>query len=391
MKRKMMKRILGIALISVMLAGMLAGCGSKEQDRSNDAAKEPEATEEAKEEEAKAPDDTAEAEAETELKGSGETLMVGVQPCSFDYPVIYASEKGYFAEVGLDVEYIIFENGASMNEGLAAQQLDVGVNGLATIYTVCGDVCDLIAESEICATGAIYARPDSDIAKAAEKDGMLGSAESLKGITMLGCASTLTQQQAYAYMGQFGLMAGADYEFLSMDYSTANQAFIAGEGDVISADGLNYLSELEEAGMVKICDYATATGSAYCSGIVSRKDVTKDRGDDLTLFLQVFYKAAEELMNDTATFQEGYLKYVLENGREYTEETVAKELEARPLFTKESLSDPDYVLGTSTISASEFFAEIGVIEEENLANLKNIDPSFLNKALGIDVKVATLD
>ena len=30
---------------------------------------------------------------------------------------------------------------SSMNEGPAAQQLDIGVNGLATIYTVCGGVC----------------------------------------------------------------------------------------------------------------------------------------------------------------------------------------------------------------------------------------------------------
>ena len=51
----------------------------------------------------------------------------------------------------------------------------------------------------------------------------------------------------------------------------------------------------------------------------------------------------------------------------------------------------DYVLRTSTISAAKFFAEIGVIEEANLDNLKNIDPSFLNKALDLDVKVATLD
>ena len=116
-----------------------------------------------------------------------------------------------------------------MNEGLAAQQLDIGVNGLATIYTVCGGVCDLIAESEAAGTGAIYARPDSDIAKASEIDGMKGSKETLEGVTCLGATSTLTQQQAYAYMNKFGLTAGKDYEFLNMDYSTANQALSPGK------------------------------------------------------------------------------------------------------------------------------------------------------------------
>lgn len=383
MKRKTWKKMTGIALAAIMAAGTLAGCGSKGTE-------EKEEPKQKTEESSDASGDSGTADT-GELKGSGETLVVGVQPCSFCYPVIYASEKGYFKDAGLDVEYIVFDNGSSMNEGLAAQQLDIGVNGLATIYTVCGGVCDLIAESEACATGAIYARPDSDIVKAAEVDGVKGSKETLQGVTCLGATSTLTQQQAYAYMNKFGLTAGKDYEFLNMDYSTANQAFIAGEGDIISVDGLNYIDELEKAGMVKICDYATATGSPYCSGIVSRKDVSQDRADDVTLFLKVFYETTDELMNDMDTFRKGYLDYVLENGREYTEETVAAEIEARPLFTKETMEKDDYVLGTSTISAAKFFAEIGVIEESNLGNLKNIDPSFLNKALGLDVKVAALE
>ena len=53
-----------------------------------------------------------------------------------------------------------------------------------------------------------------------------------------------------------------------------------------------------KAGMVKICDYAAATGSPYCSGIVSRRDVSQELADDVTLFLKVFYETADELMND---------------------------------------------------------------------------------------------
>lgn len=378
MKKKMIKKITGIVLSLAMAISLMTGCGSQEAETKDESSQG--STEE-----------TAEKDNGGELKGSGETLTVGVQPCSFCYPVIYACEKGYFEDAGLNVEYIVFDNGSSMNEGLAAQQLDIGVNGLATIYTVCGGVCDLIGESEAAMTGAIYARPDSDIVKASEIEGMNGSKETLQGVTILGATSTLTQQQAYAYMNKFGLTAGKDYEFLNMDYSTANQAFIAGEGDLISVDGLNYIDELEEAGMVRICDYTTATGSAYCSGIVSRRDVSENRADDVTLFLKVFYETADELMNDIDTFEAGYLEYVLENGREYTEETVAAEIEARPLFTKETMSADDYILGTSTVAAAQFFNEIGVIEESSLANLKNINPEFLNKALDLDVKTAEVE
>lgn len=377
-----MKKIIALLLAVLMLLS-LAACadGDKNSDKDDKGTSD------------NANSSDGSADGADSMTPSGETVMIGLQPTEFCYPVIYAIEKGYFEDEGLAVDYIIFENGAAMNEGLSAGQLDIGVNGLATVYTVTSGVCKLIGESDTVATGAIYARPDSDIVSAKEKDGMLGSTETLTGKTVLGNASTLTQQQAYAYMDQFGLKAGTDYEFLSMDYSTANQAFIAGEGDIISVDGLNYITELEEAGMVKICDYKTATGSAYCSGLVARTDVCNDpgRAGDITLFLKVFYKAAEELMNDKESFYEGYLDWVVENGRNYTLESAKKEIEARPLFTAEDMASPDYVMGTSTINASEFFCEIGVIEEANLKNLANFDASFLDNALGLDVKVAVYE
>ena len=109
MKRKHGK-MTGIALAAIMAAAALAGCGSKKlrkrrksqkqnTEESSDASKDAADTE-------KADQDTADS---GELKGSGETLVVGVQPCSFCYPVIYASEKGYFKDAGLDVEYIVFD------------------------------------------------------------------------------------------------------------------------------------------------------------------------------------------------------------------------------------------------------------------------------------------
>lgn len=323
--------------------------------------------------------------------GSKRPLVVGVQPCSFCYPVIYASEKGYFKAAGLAVECIIFDNGSFMNEALAVEQLDIGVNGLAGVYIVCSGVCVLLAEPKASGTGAVYARPDSDIVKVKEIDKMLGSRDTLKGTTCLGAAYTLTQQQAYAYMDKFGLTEGKDYKFLDMDYTAANRAFLAGEGDIISADGLNFMDELERAGMVRICDYASATESPYCSGIIARKDVARERFDDVVLFLKIYYDTVDELMDDTDCFQEGYLKYVLENGREYTEETAAAEINARPLFTKEAMLANDYRLGTGIISAARFFAELGVIDKPSLKNLKNIDPSFLNKALGLGVESAVLE
>ena len=73
---------------------------------------------------------------------SGKTLNVGVQSNIISIPTVYAEEKGYFDDLGLDVNLIMFPNGSPENEGLAAEQLDVASNGLASVY------------STVCATGS---------------------------------------------------------------------------------------------------------------------------------------------------------------------------------------------------------------------------------------------
>ena len=79
---------------------------------------------------------------------SGKTLNVGVQSNIISIPTVYAEEKGYFDDLGLDVNLIMFPNGSPENEGLAAEQLDVASNGLASVYSTASGLCDWIAESD---------------------------------------------------------------------------------------------------------------------------------------------------------------------------------------------------------------------------------------------------
>ena len=86
---------------------------------------------------------------------SGKTLNVGVQSNIISIPTVYAEEKGYFDDLGLDVNLIMFPNGSPENEGLAAEQLDVASNGLASVYSTASGLCDWIAESD---SGSITAK-----------------------------------------------------------------------------------------------------------------------------------------------------------------------------------------------------------------------------------------
>ena len=302
---------------------------------------------------------------------SGETLNVGVQSNIISIPTVYAEEKGYFDELGLDVNLIMFPNGSPENEGLAAEQLDVASNGLASVYSMASGLCDWIAESDSgSVTAKVYVRGDSPVLDhKGEIDGkpdMYGSADTLKGLTVLGPTSTMEQWIAASYFSQFGLTAGADYEYLNMDRAAAAQAILTGEGDVFVATDVDYCNMMEEGGMVEVADCMEATDTEFLNGFLARKDILEERYGDVVLFLRGMYKAAEELQADPDLRNEFALKFYSENGKPADADDVKLEGEIRPFIVPDDLTADDYYLGSGTLQVGNFFASIGTIEEDQV-------------------------
>ncbi len=328
---------------------------------------------------------------------SGETLNVGVQSNIISIPTVYAEEQGYFDELGLDVNLIMFPNGSPENEGLAAEQLDVASNGLASVYSMASGLCDWIAESDSgSVTVQVYVRPDSPVldhkGEIEGKPDMYGSADTLRGLTVLGPTSTMEQWVAASYFSQFGLTAGADYEYLNMDRAAAAQAILTGEGDVFVATDVDYCNMMEENGMVAVADCMDATDTEFYNGFLARKDILEERYDDVVLFLQGMYKAAEELQADPELRNEFALEFYSENGKPADADDVAYETEVRPFLVPDDFSSSDYYLGSGTLQVGSFFASIGTIEEDQVQFIEeaiNVGP--LQDALGITVQAATLE
>lgn len=375
--KKGSKRVLAMLLAAAMVTS-LAACG-------NNAEEAPEGG-----------DAPASESGDGTFTASGQTLNVGVQSNIISIPTVYAEEQGYFDELGLDVNLIMFPNGSPENEGLAAEQLDVASNGLASVYSMASGLCDWIGESDSgSVTVQVYVRPDSPVlehkGEIEGKPDMYGSADSLKGLTVLGPTSTMEQWVAASYFSQFGLTAGADYEYLNMDRAAAAQAILTGEGDVFVATDVDYCNMMEDNGMVAVADCMEATDTEFYNGFLARKDILEERYDDVVLFLQGMYKAAEELQADPALRNEFALEFYSENGKPADEEDVAYETEIRPFLTPADFSAADYTLGSGTLQVGNFFASIGTIEEDQVQFIEeaiNVGP--LQDALGITVQAATL-
>lgn len=368
MKQGKGKRLLCVAAAAAMMAGMLAGCGSGDSAQSGGDDKQGGA--------------------------SGKPLVVGVQSSIISVPTVYAKEKGYFDELGLDVELVVFPNGSPENEGLAAEQLDIASNGLASVFSMASGLCAWVGETDTIGDSTwIFARPDNPVFEhKGEIDGlpeMYGSVDTLKGQQILGPTSTIQQHMAAAYMNQFGLTAGKDYEFLNMDNSAAAQAFLAGEGDMIGVSDFSFMEQMENAGMKKVASYQDATGGEFLNGILARYDVLEERRDDVVLFLKGMYRASEELQNNPETRKEFAYQFYNDNGKTTSEDALDQEIASRAYVTSEYMKDDAYVLGYGMVGTGEFFASIGTIEESQVDNVKSaIDGSLIKDALGIEVNTA---
>ena len=161
-------------------------------------------------------------------KASGEKLVIGTLANWVGLPAWYAYAEGYYEEVGLDVEIVNFgSQGTLVNEAMAADECDIAVSGMASVYALSTGMYKYIGDGCLTISGeTLYGRPDDAIYKAgADANGVYGSADALKDAVILGPMNTTAQMNAIAYMQYFGIDANS-FTFTNLDYSSALAALV---------------------------------------------------------------------------------------------------------------------------------------------------------------------
>lgn len=360
----MRKKLIAVVLCLALMTTVLVGCGGSQSSAAT----------------------TDAAEAETEY----DVLKVGMMPFSVCVPAQRAYDEGYFDELGLKVEFYQFANGAGINEALAAEEIDVGVSGLAMIFSLASGTCTMLAEAATSSAMGIYVRPDSDILNDSQEINgrtIYGSAETVKGITVLGQTGTSSQFNLDGWLKCLGLTE-ADVEFVNMSLGTDMTAFVSGEGDAIAASR-PYTYQLESQGYINAGNFEETTDTTLMDVVVARNEVVETRRDELVLFMQAYEKALEELSADDDLRFDLSMSYFSENGREYSDDDMRNEIATNVFVNKEYMSASDYVFGTAMVNIGQFYCECGQIEEANLPNITaSFDPSILEEAIGITLKTA---
>ena len=224
-----MKKVLALILAAVLALSM-AAC-----QKTAAPAAETKAQETTQKAPAEAPTQETEAKMPT---ASGKKVVIGTLANWVGLPAWYAYAEGYYKEVGLDVEIVNFgSQGTLVNEAMAADECDIAVSGMASVYALSTGMYTYIGDGCLTISGeSLYARPDSDIyATGPDANGVYGSKETLKDVTILGPMNTTAQMNAIAYMQYFGYSAD-EFTFTNLDYSSSLAAFESGQGDLIAVN-----------------------------------------------------------------------------------------------------------------------------------------------------------
>lgn len=328
---------------------------------------------------------------QTESNMPSDVLRIGAMPNNIGAPIYYAFENGLYAEAGLNVEVILFPTGAPINEALSAAQIDLAGSGLASVYALASGDCTWLGDIDVTRGGmGIFVRPDSPILKdkglIEGKPDMYGSADSIKGLTILGPLGTSSQFNAITWAQNFEL-TGNDFTMLHMEYGPSLQAFKSGEADAI-ATSPPFSYEAEALGYVNAASLLDTSGIQMMNGVLGRTDVIQSRREDVKKFMEVTYAVVDRFYDDDQLVFDYSLDFYNRNGKEYTEDMMWKEIKDRDFYGKVEFSKANYAFGSTMIGMGDFYVKDGKIEAELADNIPtSMDPTFLEEIYGIDIHV----
>ncbi len=258
----------------------------------------------------------------------------------------YIVDNGLDVENGIKVSYLVFSSGAPANEAMVSGDIDAAIiGGGATVPALANLDSKMIMETNNDTIGlSMIARPDlecTSVSGAVEGMDILGSAETVEGLTILTTANTLQYYETVQYLLALGLTE-QDVELVSMDANQAYQAFMLGEGDILCCSN-NYSFDLVKDGYVELASLTSlgcaATAQVVCS-YQAYNDDTKREG--LAIYCRLIAEANDVMNEDTDLATECYVDWVTMNGGSITEDTARAIMEEQPYYGVEDIRERDY-------------------------------------------------
>lgn len=257
--------------------------------------------------------------AQTEIK-------VSYQPALYwSLPYYIASEKGWWAELGLKPVYSTFPAGVPQIAASAAKSWDVG--GTGSVPAVLG-----AARYNLLTIGITNDESVGNalLASKAKADAFLKNPGSIKGQTIVLTANSTGDYAVQACLQKWGLKK-TDVSIKSMGQAEIISAMSSGNADLGGLWAPNIYTLEEKAGARLICSGRDA-GAIVPGAIIVRQEYAKEQPQNVARYLAVYLRAQKWSLANRKEAVAMMKKFYEQGGVTISEAAMNKEFDTRPVF-----------------------------------------------------------
>ena len=325
-----------------------------------------------------------------------EISVGGLLGANNGFGLYMASKQGYFSNRDIKADiHTEWTAGAPMLEALPSGTWDIGWIGATACNTgVLEYGCSIIGVGGIDNTMQIFVREDSDVYAAGkgncqEFPEIYGSADTLKGKTILCEKGTMHYLNLCLYLDKFGLTE-EDVNIVHTELQSAFQAFKAGQGDMISVCS-PVTADCITSGY-KCVETMDDIGAAQPCMIITTPEYAEAHRDEVVAFLKacmdvgMYLNDSENEESSVGLYQEFQKEEV---GVETSKEDCSLVLSQISWYDSDDMKDLAEVNGNG-VSGLEtlydcitgYFVELGKISTEDKETImKAVDVSYLQEAV----------
>jgi ABC-type nitrate/sulfonate/bicarbonate transport system substrate-binding protein len=253
-------------------------------------------------------------------------IKVSYQPALYwALPFYVASEKGWWAELGLKPTFSTFPAGVPQIAASASKSWDVG--GTGSVPAVLGaaryNLLTIGLTNDESAGNAL-------VATAAKADGFMKNPQSIKGQTIVLTANSTGDYAVQSCLAKWGIKK-ADVTVKSMGQAEIISAMSSNNADLGGLWAPNIYTMEEKAGAKVICS-GKDTGTAIPGALVVRADYAKEQPQSVAKFLAVYLRAWKWMNAHKPEAIAMMKKFYDQGGVSISQASMEKEFDTRPTF-----------------------------------------------------------
>jgi ABC-type nitrate/sulfonate/bicarbonate transport system substrate-binding protein len=240
-------------------------------------------------------------------------------------PFFIATEKGWWAEVGLKPHFTNFPAGVPQMAAAASKSWDVGGTGAppAVLGAVRFNIITIAIGNDESQNSGLLVHPD----KAGQ---YLANPELLKGQTILVPLNSTADESVQACLAKYGLKK-ADVTLKNMGPAEIISAMSAGKADLAGV-WAPYMYTLEEKVGVKVMCTGKDAGAVVPANIVARADYAKEYPREVAKFLAVYLRGWRWVKAHRKETIEMLKAFNAQGGVTLSDASLNKDFDTRPVY-----------------------------------------------------------